>query len=665
MPRSRRLPLASLFLFLLNALVAHRLFTLEYSAHFESNEGTFIAIARLMAAHPTDLLWWPFWDAGIPFVNTYLPLLHAIVAAFSRLSGASPALSFHAVSAFFYCAGPVTLFLMAAALSRRTAPSFLAALLYSLTSLSSLLIPAVAADAGGLWNARRLQILGFYGEGPHIATLAFLPLAILFLHYAIERRTARYFLLTGLAFACVALTNAFGAVDLLVLVLCLAASLPPRRIFPALWTAAAIGLATYLIVCPVLPPSLLQTIRANSPTVDGDFRFTSRSAAGLAALALGFLALWLLNHRLGAAPHLRFFSSAALVLSGIPLLGVCFHIYVVPQPHRYQPEMEMALCLLIAFLASLRFARLTHLSRAVLLAALLVLFVRQTVHCVRYARRLIQPAAIAQSSTVHMIRWIGHHYGGQRVMVAGSASYLFNDFTDTPQLHGGHNPNDPNWVHGMILFTIASGMNAGSLDAANSILWLKAFGAQAVTVPGPSSLEYSPPYANPHKFDGVLPVVWEENGDKVYSIPNRSSSLAHVIPAAAAVSTRPINGLDTVQTALYVSALDDPSLPAAPLRWIDLHAFSITTTAPPAQAVSIQITYVPGWHASANGRSIPITHDALGLILLHPACHGPCQIEMSYDGGRERSITLLLSLATALSLSLCLLARLRYPWRST
>ena len=148
-------------------------------------------------------------------------------------------------------------------------------------------------------------------------------------------------------------------------------------------------------------------------------------------------------------------------------------------------------------------------------------------------------------------------------------------------------------------------MNAGSHDAANSILWMKAFGAQAVTVPGPRSLEYAPPYVNPHKFDSVLPVVWEENGDKVYSIPNRSSSLAHVIPASAAVSTRPINGLDTAQTSLYVAALDDPSLPEAPLRWRNLHTFSIATAATPAQAISIQITYVPGWHASANDSPHP------------------------------------------------------------
>src|SRR5579863_1524161 len=148
----------AVLLFSVNVYVAHRLFTLEYSAHLESNEGTFIAIARLMAAHPTDLLWWPFWDAGIPFQNTYLPLLHAIVAIFSRLTGCSPALSFHAVSGFFYCLGPVSVFFLAAALSQRLGYSFIASLLYSLISPSSFLIPAVRRDAGGVWNARRLQI---------------------------------------------------------------------------------------------------------------------------------------------------------------------------------------------------------------------------------------------------------------------------------------------------------------------------------------------------------------------------------------------------------------------------------------------------------------------------------------------------------------------------
>ena len=63
------------------------LFGVESSAHNGSIEGTFIAIARVMAQHPGDWKWWPLWNAGMPFENSYLPLLHWMVAAFSLLTG--------------------------------------------------------------------------------------------------------------------------------------------------------------------------------------------------------------------------------------------------------------------------------------------------------------------------------------------------------------------------------------------------------------------------------------------------------------------------------------------------------------------------------------------------------------------------------------------------
>jgi hypothetical protein len=143
---SRRVRLISLYaltLLGLNVYVAHRIFTLEFSAHLESNEGTFLAIARAMATHPTDLMWWPFWNAGIPFENTYLPLLHAIVALFSRLTGCSVPLAFHAVSGAFYALQPVTLFLLAATLSQRIGYSFVGSLLYSLISPAALIFGRV------------------------------------------------------------------------------------------------------------------------------------------------------------------------------------------------------------------------------------------------------------------------------------------------------------------------------------------------------------------------------------------------------------------------------------------------------------------------------------------------------------------------------------------
>src|SRR5437867_3812329 len=116
--RSSSIILLSIFILLtINIWIAHKLFTVEYSAYLESNEGTFIAIARGIATHPNDLLWWPLWDQGIPFQNTYLPLLHVLVAIVSRITGCSPALSFHAVAGALFCIGPVLLYTMAVVMS--------------------------------------------------------------------------------------------------------------------------------------------------------------------------------------------------------------------------------------------------------------------------------------------------------------------------------------------------------------------------------------------------------------------------------------------------------------------------------------------------------------------------------------------------------------------
>src|ERR1035441_6779579 len=72
--RSRRpwVLLCVLVLSIVNLIIAAPLFGVEYSAYNGSIEGTFIAIARVMAKHPGQWSWWPLWNAGMPFENTYL-----------------------------------------------------------------------------------------------------------------------------------------------------------------------------------------------------------------------------------------------------------------------------------------------------------------------------------------------------------------------------------------------------------------------------------------------------------------------------------------------------------------------------------------------------------------------------------------------------------------
>ena len=113
-----------------NWFVCRELFTVEFLRHMGSIEGAFIAISRYTMENWPDLSWWPLWFAGMPYTNTYQPGLHLTVAAVAEVLKLSPALAYHAVTAGFYCLGPVTLFWMAYRLSGRRAYSFSAALLY-------------------------------------------------------------------------------------------------------------------------------------------------------------------------------------------------------------------------------------------------------------------------------------------------------------------------------------------------------------------------------------------------------------------------------------------------------------------------------------------------------------------------------------------------------
>lgn len=651
--RPRLLTIYALLILAVNVLVAHRLFTLEYSAHLVSNEGSFMAISRIMATHPGDLLWWPFWDIGLPFQHTYFPLLHAIVAVFSRITGDSVALSFHAVSGAFYCLGPVTLFLLAARISGQPGYSACAALLYSLISPGNFISRAIRADSGGLWNPRRLQVLGFYGEGPHITTLACLPIAVLCIYLALTERRKRYYLASGLATIAVMLSNAFGSVDLLLAVICLLALLDGREAWRGLKTVAAIGVASYLVVSPIMLPSLLLVIRRNSQFVGGDYRFTITSAVGVAVLIAAFVLCRWACRRWHLPVPLTFFLLLTMFFAGIPLLAIDYNVPVVPQPHRYQVEMELALCPLLVFAAELALKRMPGWVAKAALMVLLILCVRQTIHYVQYAKALLEPIDITATTEYKLPMWVNQHLAGQRIMAISTQSFLFSVFSDSPQLHGGHDPNNPNLSLAGAVYTLLR--NTGARDAEISILWLKAFGAQAIAVPYPD--EYYRAFANPRKFDGVLPVLWSDQGTVLYDLRNRSSSLAHVVPAEAIITRTPINGLDTEELARYVAALDDEALPLAPLTWTNLHTLQIKTEAQPDQAISVQISWHPGWHARANGNAIPITKDGIGLMALHPVCAGPCTVDMFYDGGSEFKATLLLSLMTLIGLAVYFLRK--------
>ena len=641
--------LGVLLLMLVNLAIAAKLFGVEYSAYNGSIEGTFIAIPRIMAKYPGQWQWWPFWNGGLPFEDVYLPFAHWLVAGFSLLTRLSAARSFHIVTAGIYVCSAPAVFWMALELSRRLGASLIAALAYSCVPVSALLVPAIGADAGGALNLRRLQVLVFYGEAPHTVALALLPVAVVCFSRALTTRQVKWQLLAGGMGACVVLSNAFGMVMLPVALVCWLMAFPLRSWWRAPLTVAAIGILTYCWISPWLSPSMIRAMRANSATTGGDFRYTARTWIALALAAGGFLLLWLAMRRFRASPHLRFFLLFGYVPTAIVVTGYLWKTAIIPQPHRYQLDMDMALPIAMVFAGASILDRVPARVRFAVVAVVIGGLGFQTVHSVLYARNLIRPVEPSRLSEYKIAKWLDTHRPGERAFISGSGTLLYNAFTDNPQLTGGHDQHTVNTFLPGVAFTIHSGMNAGDRDAEYSIFWLKAFGAHLISVPGAGSTDaYKRAFVHPGKFDGVLPLLWRSEDGSIYEVPARSGSLAHVIPVSAIVTRRPIHGLDIAPVERYVAALEDVTYPPAAFRWKGMSEAEIEATLSPGQAIGVQVTYERGWEAWANGKPQRVFGDAIGQMVIEPDCLGPCRVWLGYTGGWEHRATRAMSLAAML-----------------
>jgi hypothetical protein len=252
-------------------------------------------------------------------------------------------------------------------------------------------------------------------------------------------------------------------------------------------------------------------------------------------------------------------------------------------------------------------------------------------------------------SEYQIAKWLDTHRPGERAFISGSSTFLYNAFTDNPQLAGGHNQHTVNTFIPIVGFTIYSGMNAGDRDAEYSIFWLKAFGAHLISVPGPGSNDYYyKGFVHPEKFDGVLPLLWRSGAGSIYEVPARSASLAHVIPASAIVTRTPIHGLDIAPVEAYVAALEDAIYPPATFRWKGMSEAEIEATLRPGQVIGVQVTYERGWEAWVNGKPQRVFGDAIGQMVIEPDCLGPCHVWLGYTGGWEHRATRGMSLAAML-----------------
>lgn len=661
MPRNARLRSfgAPFVLFALNLFVCARLLHTEYLDQLSSIEGVFIALEQYIQRHWPAYDWFALWYGGMPFTRVYQPGLHYATAAAAAATGMSTASAYHVLIAITYSLGGVTFYLLARALTRDTATAFIGALLFSLFSPSLLFVPVIRYDAGGLWHARRLQALTAYGEGPNVTGLMLVMLALAAVHWALTRKTPLTTCLAALAVALVPATSWPSTLALVMALFCYVLALSGEDLAPAIARIAIIGLGAFGFASPFAPPSTILGTFAQANVMDdgptpGPGRWIALALMALAIVALRAILAW------RKTPfELRFPLMWFLMTGWIVITATAMGIRVIPYPVRFHLAMEIPFLLALALAAVQAARRWPMLQRPAI--ALLVLFCcLQTYNYRKYAHSIVHPLKIEKTAEYQMAKWCEANMGGQRIFTRGTFGFWVNAFTSTPQMSGFFDQSISNHEDRIASYIVSAGYNSDRESADYSLLWLKAWAADAIQIGGPKTADSYHDYQFPDRFKGILPLVWSQGDDYVYRVPERTKGLARVVRPRDLMKHPPVNGIDVTELRPFVAALDDPSLPQSKFDWQGVNAAKITGSLTPDEVYSVAVNYDPGWTAMHNGKPVPVHADGMGMIVVEPGCSGDCTVEMQWTQRWEPAFVIgafLLTLAGCVSW--CLLTRYR------
>lgn len=596
--RRWKLPLDLLLVFLFTAALIRPLFSAKYLRTWSSIESTFIEDGRFLKAHWPHPQWQPLWYCGTRYDYIYPPVLRYGTALLARWW--IPVKAYHVFVALFYCLITAGIYFLVRVMSRSRGAAWLAAIASTLVSPVFLLIPW-RSMYGTPW---RLWMLLQNGEGPHISSIAPLMFALGCAWLAFERRNLAFVAAAGIFAALVALTNFYGATALAILYPILVWSMwvthRDHRIWPR---AAAIPALAYGVAAFWLVPSYLRITLENLQYVTSRGNFRSVAIVATAA-ALFLLCSLRFASRKAHLAYTTFLCGSVLIL-GIYVWGNFHSIRVVGEAHRLSPELDIVMVMASVEVWRWLWRRPARWGRALAVAVLLFGAVLAR-HYVRHAWDIYpREPAYQQRVEFRMSDWIGTHLPHARTFVSGSVRFWWDTWHDLAQVGGGSeqglmNPHvmPANWE-------VLIGPNPEL-----AVLWLKALGADAVIVHGKQSEEVYHDFPNAAKFDGVLPVLYDDHqGNVIYGVPRRDASLARVVDRARLNSLPPLEQSNLERLRAYTAVIEGGTGEPSATSWEGTDRMQVRVHVAPGQSVLLQETYDPAWHAYLGRRALTVSRD--------------------------------------------------------
>jgi hypothetical protein len=634
-----------LLVFLFAAMLVKPYFKAKYEDKWASIESTFISDARFLAEHWPHPQWQPLWYGGTRFDYIYPPALRYGTAAISKLTGLWPVQAYHFYAALFYALGIAGVYVLMRIGTKSRASAWLGAVSTALMSPIFLFMPRFRGDAWQL-QPQRIGVLVKYGEGPHMSALALIPFALAFTWLALEKRRPWAIAAAAIFSAGVAANNFYGATALAVFYPILVWSFWITRqdkniVLPAVAIPAlAYGLTAFWLV-----PSYFRVTAENMKYVSE--HGTTWSIWVAVATAIIFA---ITTDRFARARQDRtwpVFVAGCVVFFSLNVLGnFYFNFRVAGEPIRLLPELDMIYIMAIVLMLRWMWDRPGIALRGVAIVIVLAAFWSAKGY-VRHAWHIFPTWPDYQSRVEYRVTdWLFKNMPDARAYPTGSVRFWYDAWHDLPQLGGGSE-------QGLLNGVVEAAQWETNLGAKPepAILWMQCLGVDAIYVADQNSQEIFKDLEHPKKFEGVLPVIFDDHqGNVLYKVPRRYPARARV------VDRQKINALSTPRAnddVEYLGAYSDviekgPDAPATLTR-NGTDVMLVRAKVDAGQSIVVQESYDPAWQASLGGTQLPVHKDAMGLMVIDTP-PGDAEIRLEFVTPLENQIGRIVTLFTVLAL---------------
>lgn len=652
--KSRRDWLLDCFLIaLLAAALIWPMFKTRYYENWLSIDSTFIADARFLMENWPHPGWNNLWYGGTRWDYIYPPALRYASAGLAKLFHLVPARGYHLYTAIMYALGILFVYIFARIGSGVRVAGWLAAFCAATLTPTYLFLREMRLDTQP-YMPQRLNVLVRYGEGPHMSAFALLPLGLALSWRGLRAGQTHWLAGAALVFALVVSNNFYGATALAMFfpVLAWVVFCDTKDWF--VWLRAAGAAALSFGLCAIwLTPSFLSITARNLALVAQPGKPWSAALTAVYFLAFG-LASWTLARR-GVATWTLFVAGAA-GLFGMTVLGNYYVDFrVTGEPSRLVPEADLCIILLFTWLGYLAWQRWPERNPRIALGLLFLACCAPAYPYFQKPWRHFTRTSIYENRMEFQIaEWVDKNRPNTRSYVTGTLRFWWNAWHNGQQIGGGSEQG----VHN-IGITPFFWRSVTSKDPMLDIAWMQAYGVDQVMVNDKTSKLPIVDFEHPMKYQGVLPVIWEDGaGNWIYAIPRKHDGLARVVDAARYSSIRaPEGGDDADAVNLYVDLLEKSTTSTAATRWLNPDSLEITAETAPGQALAVQVAYDSYWRAREGGIEYIIQRDPFGHLHIDvpPGRH---RIEMRFDTPKENAVGRWTSLAS-LGLVLALLLRRR------